>query len=137
MTQIRQVYPEEKYPHKELTEKIIKAAFAVHNRLGHSFLEKIYENALAKELQHMGIKAEQQKTLRVNYGGEPIGDFAVDILVEDKVIVELKAVNTLEKSFEEKLLHYLKVSGIEVGLLINFGKSVQIKRKIYTHRQSA
>ena len=85
----------------------------------------------------MGIKAELQKILRVNYGGEPIGDFAVDALVDEKVIVELKAVSSLEKSFEEKLLHYLKVSGIEVGLLINFGKSVQIKRKIYMHRQPA
>ena len=85
----------------------------------------------------MGIKVEQQKPMRVNYGGEPIGDFVVDLLVDDKVIVELKAVSTLEKSFEEKLLHYLKVSGIEVGLLINFGKSVQIKRKIYMHRQPA
>jgi GxxExxY protein len=129
-------YSEQAYPHKDLTERIIKAAFSVHNRLGHSFLEKVYENALVKELQSMGIKVEQQKTLRVNYGGEPIGDFAVDLLVEDKVIVELKAVNALEKSFEEKLLHYLKVSGIEVGLLLNFGKSVQIKRKIYSRRPS-
>jgi GxxExxY protein len=130
-------YSEKSYPLKDLTEKIIKAAFTVHNRLGPSFLEKVYENALTKELQGMGIKAEQQKQMRVNYGGEPIGDFFVDMLVEDKVIVELKAVTTLEKSFEEKLLHYLKVSGVEVGLLINFGKSVQVKRKIYTQRQSA
>jgi GxxExxY protein len=130
-------YPEKSYPHKELTEKIIKAAFAVHNRLGPSFLEKVYENALAKELQSMGIKAEQQKQMTVNYGGESIGDFFVDMLVEDKVIVELKAVSALEKSFEEKLLHYLKVSGVEVGLLINFGRSVQVKRKIYTRRESA
>jgi GxxExxY protein len=120
-----------------LTEKIIKASFNVHNRLGHSFLEKVYENALAKELQNVGLKAEQQKAMKVNYGGEPIGEFVVDLLVDDKVIVELKAVNTLEKSHEEKLLHYLKVSGIEVGLLINFGRSVQVKRKIYTQRQSA
>ena len=134
---MKREYSEEEYPHKELTEKVIRAAFAVHNRLGHSFLEKVYENALVKELHNMGIKAEQQKTLRVNYGGEPIGDFAVDVLVDEKVIVELKAVSSLEKSFEEKLLHYLKVSGIEVGLLINFGKSVQVKRKIYTHRKSA
>jgi GxxExxY protein len=130
-------FPEKSYPQKELTEKIIKAAFTVHNRLGPSFLEKVYENALTKELQSMGIKAEQQKQMTVNYGGESIGDFFVDMLVEDKVIVELKAVSTLEKSFEEKLLHYLKVSGVEVGLLINFGRSVQVKRKIYTRRESA
>jgi GxxExxY protein len=130
-------YSEQSYPHKDLTEKIIKASLNVHNRLGHSFLEKVHENALAKELQNMGLNAEQQKAMKVNYGGEPIGEFVVDLLVEDKVIVELKAVNTLEKSHEEKLLHYLKVSGIQVGLLINFGRSVQVKRKIYTERQSA
>lgn len=130
-------FTEEQYPHKDTTEKIIKAAFTVHNRLGHSFLEKVYENALAKEIQNLGLKAEQQKAMRVNYGGEPIGDFVVDLLIDDKVIVELKAVSSLEKHHEEKLLHYLKISGIEVGLLINFGRSVQIKRKVYTPRKSA
>src|SRR5436309_5885483 len=126
-------YPKEKYPHQDLTEQIIKAAFVVHNRLGHSFVEKVYENALAKELEQNGLKVERQKPMSVNYGGDPIGDFAVDLLVDDKVIVELKAVQALEKSFEEKLLHYLKVSGLEVGLLINFGTSVQIKRKVLTN----
>ncbi|MEK6566963.1 MAG: GxxExxY protein [Bacteroidota bacterium] len=127
-------YPEEKYPHKDITAKIIKAAFDVHNRLGHSFLEKIYENALVKELQGHGLKVEQQKPLTVNYGGEPIGGFAVDLLVEDKIVVELKAVNSLESAHEDKLLHYLKASGLEVGLLINFGKSVEVRRKIFTHK---
>lgn len=103
----------------------------MHSRLGHSFLEKIYENALVKELRIQGIGVEQQKPLAVNYGGEPIGDFVVDLLVEGVVIVEIKAVRVLEKSYEEKLLHYLKVSGIRVGLLINFGQSVQVRRKIF------
>lgn len=124
-------YPEKDYPHGGLTEVIIGAAFRVHNRLGHSFPEKIYENALAKELRDLGLKAEQQKPLTVNYGGEPIGGFAVDILVENKVVLEIKAVKTLESRYEEKLLHYLKISGLEVGLLLNFGTSVQIKRKVF------
>jgi GxxExxY protein len=124
-------YPEEIYPKKEITEKIIKAAFKVHNKLGSGFVEKVYENALVKELMTLGLIAEQQKQLRVVYGGEPIGDFIVDILVNNVVIVELKAVKILEKTFEDKLLHYLKVSNLPVGLLLNFGTpSVQIKRKI-------
>ncbi len=125
-------YPVEKYPHNEITGKIIKAAFDVHNRLGHSFQEKVYENALAMELRHSGMKVEQQKPMKVNYRGEPIGDFVVDLLVDDAVILELKAVQAIEKSHEEKLLHYLKVSGLEIGLLINFGRSVEVKRKIFT-----
>jgi GxxExxY protein len=126
-------FTEEEYPHKELTEKIIKAAFVVHNRLGYPFPEKIYENAHVREMESMGLRVRQQKPMCVIYGGEPIGEFEVDELVEDKVIVELKAVKSLEKSFEAQLLHYLKVSGIQVGLLINFGKSVQVRRVILTH----
>ena len=125
-------YPADTYPHQELTGVIIGAAFRVHNRLGHSFLEKVYERALADELRSEGLFVEEQKALVVNYGGKPIGDFAVDLLVEGKVIVELKAVRQLSRSDEEKLVHYLKVSGIRVGLLINFGRSVQVKRKIFT-----
>lgn len=125
-------YPAERYPHQELTKAIIGAAFRVHNRLGHSFLEKIYERALAHELRFLGLLVENQKALAVNYGGEPIGNFAVDLLVERKVIVKIKAVRNISRSDEEKLVHYLKVSGIQVGLLINFGRSVQVRRKVFT-----
>lgn len=122
----------ELYPHKDLTAKIIAVAFRVHNRLGPFFLEKVYENALVKELEAMGIRVEQQKRLAVNYGGEPIGNFVVDILVDEKVIIEIKAVPSLLKAHADKLLHYLKASGIEVGLVLNFASSVQIKRMVYT-----
>jgi GxxExxY protein len=98
-------FMEEQYPHKDITEKIIKAAFLVHNRLGYPFPERVCENAHARELQSMGLKVEQEKPICVNYGGEPIGEFVVDELVENKVIVELKAVKNLEKSFEDQLLH--------------------------------
>lgn len=127
-------FSEKDYPKKDLTEKIINAAFAVHNRLGSGFTEKIYENALAKELESKGIKTEQQKRLQVIYGGNPVGDFIADLLVEESVIVELKAVRALDKSFEDQLLHYLKTSGLEVGLLLNFGASVQIKRKVVSKK---
>lgn len=136
MTQNKK-YPVEQYPYSDLTEKIIGAAYAVHNRLGSGFVEKVYENALAKELESLGVKVNQQQELSVNYGGEPIGDFSVDLLVDEKIIVEVKAVQTLEKSHEEKVLHYLKASGCEVGLLINFGKKVGVRRKIYSQPHSS
>jgi GxxExxY protein len=127
------VYSENDYPKKEITKKVIKAAFVVHNTLGSGFVEKVYENALAKELRATGLNVEQQKQMKVVYGGEPVGEFIADMLVENSVVVELKAVHTLEKSFEDKLLHYLKVSNLPVGLLLNFGtSSVQVRRKIYS-----
>jgi GxxExxY protein len=106
--------------------------FKVHNRLGSGFQEKICENALGQELSSIGLNTVQQKPLKVLYGGQPVGDFIADVLVEGQVLVELKANRALEKSHEDQLLNYLKSSGIEVGLLINFGSSVQIRRKIYS-----
>ena len=122
----------EKYPHKELTEKIIGAAFKVHNTLGSGFVEKVYENALVVELKEQGIDARVQKPVRVTYQGENVGEFLTDMVVEDKVLVEVKAVRSITREFEAKLINYLKATGIEVGLLINFSISVQIKRKVYS-----
>jgi GxxExxY protein len=121
----------EEYPLGNLTEKIIGAAFQVHNRLGQRFQEKVYENALAEELRTNGLRVEQQKPLTVMYGGKPVGDFITNLLIEGNVLVELKANKTIDRSHENQLLNYLKSSGIEVGLLINFGESVQIRRKIF------
>ncbi|MGD0590669.1 MAG: GxxExxY protein [Bacteroidota bacterium] len=122
----------EEYPLSNLTEKIIGAAFQVHNRLGQGFQEKVYENALVEELRTNGLRVEQQKPLTVMYGGKPVGDFIADLLIEGSVLVELKANKAIDRSHENQLLNYLKSSGIEVGLLINFGESVQIRRKIFT-----
>lgn len=122
----------EKYPLKELTEKIIGAAYDVHNELGSGFVEKVYENALTAELRRQEYVVEQQKALTVSYKGESVGEFITDLIVEKKVIVEIKAVKSLTDDFDAKLIHYLKATGIEVGLLINFGESVQVHRKIYT-----
>ena len=128
-------YTEGEYPKQHVTEKIIKAAFVVHNRLGSGFVEKVYENALAKELRSMGLAVEQQKRLTVIYGGDSVGDFVIDLLVDGSIVVEMKAVRVLEKSYEEKLLHYLKASNLHVGLLLNFGNaSVQIKRKVNSNK---
>jgi len=122
------------YPHKDLTEKIIKAAFKVHNKLGSGFVEKVSENAMAEELKNFGYLVEQQKDISVIYKDKPVGEFIADLIVEKKVLVELKAVKSLTREFEAKLIHYLKSTSIEVGLLINFGNCVQIRRKIYTSK---
>ncbi len=122
----------EKYPLKDLTEKIIGCAYTVHNELGAGFVEKVYENALAIELRDHAINVAQQKPIRVSYRGKAVGDFVADLVADDNVLVEVKAVKALTKEFDAKLLHYLKATGLEVGLLINFGESVQVRRKVYT-----
>ena len=117
---------------KELTGKIIHAAYIVHNILKFGFLESVYQKALKKELVSMGLKCECEKPLDVYYKGEIVGHFVTDILVEDKVIIELKAVKALKEEHEWQLVNYLTATGIEVGLLINFGHDLEVKRKICT-----
>ncbi len=116
--------------HQELTQQIIEASFRVHKVLGYGFLEKVYQNALMIELTKRGIRADSERPLKIHYESEIVGDYICDIVVEDKVILELKAVKEINKIHEVQLVNYLKGTGIEVGLLINFGPSVQIKRKV-------
>lgn len=112
-----------------LTERIIGCAYQVSNTLGHGFLEKIYENALAIELRNSGLLAIQQSPISVLYGGVVIGDFFADILVENEVIIELKALSNLNDAHSSQCLNYLKATGLRTALLINFGTSkIQIKR---------
>jgi GxxExxY protein len=113
----------------ELTEKIIGCAYEVHNILGFGFLEKVYENALIIEMQRSMLNVQNQVPLSVCYKSQVIGDYIADILVENTVIVEIKSVHQLLKEHEVQLVNYLKATDKDVGLLINFGKSVQIKRK--------
>jgi GxxExxY protein len=114
---------------RELTETIIGAAFHVSNTLGCGFLEKVYENALAHELRKRGIRTEQQFPIPVVYDGLVVGDYFADLLVEDTVLVELKAVRAFEAVFEAQCLNYLKGTGRPICLLMNFGKpKVEIKR---------
>lgn len=115
----------------DLTEEIIKAAYKVHNALGFGFLEKVYQNALMIELKRMGLKVTSEMPIKVYYRNEIVGEYIADIIVEDKVILELKAVKDLAEIHEVQLVNYLKATGIEVGLLINFGHSVQVKRKVF------
>jgi hypothetical protein len=103
------------YKHREITEKIIGAAQRVHNTLGYGFLEKVYQNALVIELRTHG---------------EIVGNYVADIVIDGKVILEIKAVKELSEVHEVQLVNYLKATGIEVGLLINFGRSVSVKRRV-------
>jgi GxxExxY protein len=119
------IYPEESYA-------IQGAIFAVYQGMGAGFLEAVYGNALYKELCQNGLKCECQKALDVYYKGEVVGLYIPDMIVEDNIIIELKAVADLRKEHELQLLNYLAASKKEVGLLINFGHSVQVKRKIMT-----
>jgi len=112
-----------------LTERIIGCAYRVHNELGPGFLEKVYENAQKIELEEQGLAVEQQRPLPVHYHGKVVGDFYGDLMVDGRVIVELKAVQNLAKEHEVQLVNYLSATGIDDGLLINFGSSVQVKRK--------
>jgi len=113
----------------ELTDQIINCAFEVHKVLGIGFLEKVYEKAMFEELISRSLKVESQHVIKVHYKGIVIGDYVADIVVEDVIIVEFKALDKLHDIHELQLKNYLKATGIEVGLLINFGKSVEVKRK--------
>jgi GxxExxY protein len=112
----------------DITEKIIAAAYKVHNTLGYGFAEKIYHRALALELTKKGLIIETEKQLVVKYEGTPIGEFFADLYVNNKIIVELKATENHLPVYEAQLLNYLKATGSEIGLLINFGKSVTVRR---------
>lgn len=118
-------------PLNQITEKIIGAFFAVHSRLGPGFLEKVYENALAIELSKAGLKSEQQKPVKVFYREQIVGEFFADVLVEEKILVELKAVKNLADAHFAQCLNYLKATKLPVGFLVNFGEaSVKFKRLI-------
>ena len=116
---------------KELTEKIINIFFRVYNKLGYGFLEKVYENAMMVELKKEGIPAVPQSAIKVFYEDNVIGEYFADILVDDKVIVEIKASKNLAVENEAQLLNYLKATNIEVGLLLNFGPKPEVKRKVF------
>ena len=119
------------FEYKELTENIIKIFYRVYNKLGYGFLEKIYENAMMIEFKKDDIPAVSQSAIKVFYEGEVIGECFADILVDNKVIVEIKAAKRLAEENEAQLLNYLKATDIEVGLLLNFGTKPEFKRKAF------
>lgn len=119
------------FKYRELTERIINVFYKVYNKLGYGFLEKIYENAMMLELKKEGITSASQSPIRVLYEGEIIGEYYADILVDNKVIIEIKASRRLVNENEAHLLNYLKSTDIEVGLLLNFGAKPEVKRKVF------
>ena len=111
------------YPEQDLTQKILEASFAVHNAFGAGLLEKVYANALSLELRQMRLACAQEVPLKVKYKKDVIvGNYFADLVVEKRVLVELKACTGLDSVHEAQILNYLKASGIRVGLLMNFGK---------------
>jgi GxxExxY protein len=120
------------YPQQELTGKILEAAFGVHNVLGAGFLERVYSNALSVELRAKGLKCMQEAPLKVNYKGTIVGDYAADMVVEDAVLIELKACTALDPNHRAQIINYLRASGIHVGLLINFDRPrLEYERFVY------
>lgn len=117
--------------HKDLTDIIIKSFYNVYNKLGYGFLEKVYENAMIIELSESGLSCEKQKHIDVFYKNKNVGQYFADILVNDLIILELKAMESICLEHEAQLINYLKATKCEVGLLLNFGKIPQFKRKIY------
>lgn len=119
--------------HDELTRQVIGCAYRVHNRLGHGFLESVYRKSMLIELRKLGIEVEEHFPIRVFYEGVEVGTFEADLFVAGSEIVELKAVTTLVKAHEVQLVNYLKATGIEVGLLVNFGEDrVEVRRRTRT-----
>jgi GxxExxY protein len=119
------------FKHKELTEKIISIFYQVYNKLGYGFMEKIYEKAMMIEFRKKRIPVVAQAPIKVFYEGECIGEYYADLLVHNKVIVELKAIRRFAEENEAQLLNYLKATDIEVGLLLNFGPEPGMKRKAF------
>jgi len=119
--------------HEDITKTIIKAYYKVYNTLGYGFLEKVYQKALLIELKKMGLESKEEVPIKVYYEGEKVGDYRADIIVEELVIIENKAQEVLAEENEFQLINYLKATEIEVGLLLNFGKKPEFKRKIFTN----
>ena len=121
--------------HKELTKSILKIFYDVYNELGYGFLERVYQNALFYELKENGFKVEAQKKIKVFYKEIEVGDYIADIIVNDLIILELKAQECLVEANEFQLINYLKSTDCEVGLLLNFGKKPEFIRKVYQNNK--
>ena len=122
--------------HRALTDKIIGTFYEVYNELGFGFLESVYENSLIIALAEKGFKVEQQISVPVWFRGQRVGDFVADILVENTIILELKAVRAIDEAHKAQLLNYLRATEIEIGLLLNFGQSAEFKRLAFdNHRK--
>lgn len=120
-----------------LTERVIGVFYSVHNELGFGFVESVYENALAFALREAGLDVEQQRHLQVRFRDVVVGQFVTDLVVEQRLLVELKSVSHIVPAHEAQLTHYLKATGLRVGLLLNFGPRAQFKRRVFDPALSA
>jgi len=116
--------------HAETTRLLLHAYYEVYNKMGYGFLERVYENSMVIAARKLGIRIEQQMPIRIHFDGVLVGEYAADLVANDAVIVELKAVRILAEEHEAQLLNYLKATPYEVGLLLNFGPKPEYRRKI-------
>ena len=121
--------------HRELTEKLIGIFYSIYNELGHGFLESVYEQAFSVELAEKGIFFQRQIGVPVWFHGQKIGDFRADLLIDEKVIIELKTGRDIDSAWEKQLLNYLRATQIEVGMLFNFGPAAQFKRYVFENER--
>jgi GxxExxY protein len=125
------------FKHKDITNKIIRVFYEVYNELGHGFLESVYERSLEIALDSLDLKVRRQIQIPVWFRGKPVGDFTADMLIENSVLLELKAARALDTSHHAQLLNYLRATEIEVGLLLNFGLKPEFKRLIFDNPRKA
>jgi len=123
------------YKHAEVTGKVIRAFYAVYTYFGHGFLERVYQQAMVVELKEMGLRVGAEKPVEVYYKGEEVGHYVADLVVEDCVLIELKAAQRLHSRHEAQLINYLKATRYEVGLLLNFGPRPHVVRKVFDNRR--
>lgn len=121
--------------HKDLTDLILKTYYEVYNELGYGFLEKVYQNALYIELKNKGLDVVPQKKIKVYYKNLEVGDYYADLMINDIIILELKAADYIVEEFENQLLNYLRGTDCEVGLLLNFGKKPEFRRKVFENKR--
>ena len=126
----------DRFKYKEITDIILRSFYETYNELGDGYLESVYENALCIVLTGYGLCVERQKAISVFFRGKVIGDFKADLIVNEKVIVELKAVRTIDPAHEAQLINYLKATNIEVGLLLNFGRKPEFKRFVFDNKRN-
>ena len=120
---------------EELTGRIIKVFYKIYNTLGYGFIESIYHNSMIIELVKEGLSIETEKPISVYYGPNVVGTFSADLVVEEKIILELKAKESLHSAHEAQLTNYLRATDVELGFLLNFGKEPEFKRKYFSNEK--
>lgn len=119
----------------ELTDKIINVYYTVYNALGYGFLEKVYETAMRQEFERRGLQVEQQRNIEVYFSGKLVGDYYADLVVENRVILEIKAAEAMHDAFVAQLQNYLRATTCEIGFVFNFGKKPEFERRFFSNRR--